>query len=106
MCPRPEIRNRLRYPRLPAGTEPRRCQVIVACTVGIDGRLREQRLYKGAGEPYDAEALRVVSALRGSWSPQLLNGEPEESVYAVEVNFLLPTRSIGVSVFVHAQVIP
>lgn len=87
-----EVRNRTRFPGLPGGEAPLRCQVVVACMIGVDGRLRESRVYKSVAPAYDAEALRVVRGLRGSWSPQLLNGEPEESFYTVEVNFLPKTQ--------------
>ena len=89
-----ELRNNVRYPALPDGVEPQRCQVVVIGMVGIDGRIREKRIYKSAGEPYDTEALRVVNRLRGTWLPQLIDGEPEESFYTMEVNFLPLPRTL------------
>gem|GEM_PF-4088344 len=86
-----EVGHSVRYPAPAAGAEPVRGQVVVACMIGVDGRLRESRIYKSVGPEYDREALRVVNGLRGSFSPQLVNGEPRESFFTVEVDFIPPT---------------
>jgi hypothetical protein len=83
-----EVKNRTHYPTLPEGETAQRGQVIVACMIGVDGRLRESRSYKSLGPLYDKEALRVVNSLKGMWSPQLVDDEPEESFYTVEVDFI------------------
>ncbi|UOQ71039.1 TonB family protein [Hymenobacter cellulosilyticus] len=87
-----EISRKTRYPSLPNGAVPQRGQVVVACMIGVDGQLRESRIYKSVGPEYDREALRVVNELHGTFSPQLLNGEPTESFFTLEVNFLPPVQ--------------
>ena len=87
-----EVQRATRYPAVAAGELPLRGQVVVACTIGIDGKLRESRVYKGIGAAYDREALRVVNGLRGSFSPQLQDGEPVESFYTLGVDFIPPIK--------------
>ncbi|GAA3961986.1 energy transducer TonB [Hymenobacter antarcticus] len=85
-----EVQRATHYPAVPDGTEPLRGQVVVACAIGVDGKMRETRIYKGMGPAYDREALRVVNGLRGSFSPQLQDGEPVESFYTLGVDFIPP----------------
>jgi hypothetical protein len=86
-----EIERSLRYPVPTNGASALRGQVVVACVIGVDGRLRESRIYKGVGPEYDREALRVVNGLRGGFAPQTIDGEPVESFYTLEVDFIPPT---------------
>ena len=85
-----QVQRETRYPAIAAGTVPLRGQVVVACAIGVDGKVREIRIYKGIGATYDREALRVVNGLRGSFSPQLQDGEPVESFYTLGVDFIPP----------------
>lgn len=85
-----QVQHETRYPAIAAGTVPLLGQVVVACAIGVDGKVREIRVYKGLGTAYDREALRVVNGLRGSFSPQLQDGEPVESFYTLGVDFIPP----------------
>ena len=85
-----QVRAATRYPALADEEAPLRGQVVVACAIGVDGKVREVRIYKGLGPAYDREALRVVNGLRGTFSPQLVDGEPVESFYTLGVDFIQP----------------
>ncbi|GAA4023655.1 hypothetical protein GCM10022409_04400 [Hymenobacter glaciei] len=85
-----QVRHDTRYPALPRGETLLLGQVVVACAIGVDGKVREIRIYKGLGPVYDREALRVVEGLRGTFSPQLVDGEPVESFYTLGVDFIPP----------------
>jgi len=85
-----QVQHDTRYPAVRGGEQPLRGQVVVACVIGVDGKLRETRIFKGMGPAYDREALRVVQGLRGSFSPQLVDGEPVESFYTLGVDFIPP----------------
>ena len=85
-----QVQHDTHYPSVRGGELPLRGQVVVACAIGVDGKLREARIYKGLGPAYDREALRVVQGLRGSFSPQLVDGEPAESFYTLGVDFIPP----------------
>lgn len=81
-----EIRHAVYKLEPPVGSAAVR--VIVACAIGVDGRIAQSQVYKGVEEKYDKEALRAVNGLTGQWTPQRLNGEPVESYYMVYVDFL------------------
>ncbi|WP_299824119.1 M56 family metallopeptidase [uncultured Pontibacter sp.] len=60
--------------------------VVVSFTVEKDGSLRDVQIVKSLDDDSDAEALRVVESMNGSWQPGKQNGK------AVRVRYTLPVR--------------
>lgn len=80
------IGENIRYPGDPEedGDGPRR--VIVKFVVGADGKVRDPKVVKGAGEKYDAEALRVISNMP-DWQPGESQGKKVATYYTLPITF-------------------
>ncbi|TGE13081.1 TonB family protein [Hymenobacter elongatus] len=67
-------------------------KVFVGFTVGVDGRLEDIKVVKGAHPDLNAEALRVVSAMQ-SWEPGRQMGKPVRVAFTLPVTFRLGTTT-------------
>ncbi|MBC5995033.1 M56 family metallopeptidase [Pontibacter cellulosilyticus] len=63
--------------------------VVVSFVVNQDGSLSNYEVLKSLDEATDAEALRVVKSMNGSWEPGQQNGVPVQVRYTMPVRFTL-----------------
>ena len=79
------IDRNLHYPESAqdSGTEG---QVMVQFTVQADGSITDAHVLKGLGEPFDSEAVRVVSSMP-KWEPGKLRGKAVATRFSVPVVF-------------------
>ncbi|MEJ8801562.1 M56 family metallopeptidase [Pontibacter sp. H249] len=79
------LAKNIRYPKASqdAGTEG---LVVISFVVDRDGSLSDFQVLKSLDESTDAEALRVVESMNGSWYPGIQNGK------AVPVRYTMPVR--------------
>ena len=61
-------------------------KVVVQFTIDEEGRVTEPKVVKGMGEAFDAETLRLVSAMP-RWIPARKDGKPVPVKYALAVGF-------------------
>jgi TonB family protein len=85
------IKNNTNYPEA-AKADKIEGRVIVRFVVNKNGNSEDPVILKGVNPMLDAEAIRVVSILKG-FSPGSLGGNPVNVYYMVPVNFSLsPTE--------------
>jgi TonB family protein len=77
--------------RYPADAQRARAQgkVFITFVINTDGTIADAKVLKGVGYGADEEALRVVKAMNGRWSPGLLRGKPVRVKYNLPINFSL-----------------
>ena len=63
-------------------------RVIVSFVVDADGSIVEPRVVKSVSPSFDAEALRIVSAMP-RWTPGMQGGQPVRVRYTVPISFKL-----------------
>lgn len=79
------IRDNIKYPEGAKLEKPVR--VIVQFTIDAEGNVSDATVKKGAGEKFDAEALRVVNLTNGKWSPASNDGKNIASKYVLPISF-------------------
>ena len=82
------IKNNTNYPEA-AKAEKIEGRVIVRFVVNKNGNSEDPVILKGVSPVLDAEAIRVVSIIKG-FTPGTLGGNPVNVYYMVPVNFSLP----------------
>jgi len=82
------IKNNSNYPEA-AKADKIEGRVIVRFVINKNGNTEDPVILKGVNPMLDAEAIRVVSILKG-FSPGTLGGNPVNVYYMVPVNFSLP----------------
>ena len=78
------LQTHLRYPQ----SQTKSGKVFVNFVVTKAGNVRAVKVLKGMGEPFDSEAVRVVSLL-GKWTPGAQNNRPVDVTYIVPITFAL-----------------
>jgi len=73
--------------KLRSRDEELRKQVFLSFVVGEDGRLSNFKIEKGAGNPYDREALRLIKKHPHKWIPGECSGRNVKSKIIWFVNF-------------------
>lgn len=80
--------------QFPAGVNiddmPSRVMVVVRFVVDKNGHAVNPQIVRGADEPYNAEALRVIGEMP-QWTPGTINGEPVNVNYTIPISFKKPT---------------
>ncbi|OUJ75983.1 energy transducer TonB [Hymenobacter crusticola] len=82
------IQTHLRYPH----GQVKSGKVFVGFIVTKTGNVRDAKVLKGIGEPFDSEARRVVSSL-GKWTPAQQNSRSVDVSFTVPVTFSPPSSS-------------
>ncbi|WP_439881782.1 TonB family protein [Pontibacter sp. MBLB2868] len=82
------LAKNIRYPK-DAQAEGIEGLVVVSFTVEVDGSLNDVQVIKSLDELTDAEAVRVVENMNGSWSPGLQNGKAVRVKYTMPIRFAL-----------------
>lgn len=75
----------IQYPKSEMNN-PGKHNVIVRFIINEDGRVSDAQVLKGAGEAFDAEALRVVNAMP-AWIPAENDGKPVATWFTLPVRF-------------------
>lgn len=82
------LANNLRYPS-DAQKKGQQGRVFVSFIVCTDGTLCDYEVLKGVSPSVDREALRVVKAMSGKWTPGVQRGERVRVKYNLPINFTL-----------------
>ncbi len=64
-------------------------RVVVGFTVTADGGVEDIKIKRSVSPSLDAEAMRVVSGMSGSWQPGSVDGKPVRCTMAIPVSFKL-----------------
>lgn len=84
------LSEHIQYPaEIKPADMPEKVRVVVKFVVDKNGRAVNPEIVRGGGEPYNAEALRVIGEMP-RWKPGTLNGEPVDVHYSLPVNFRKP----------------
>lgn len=79
------VGSHLKYPKV-AKENGIQGRVLVAFTVGADGRVKDVKVVKGVDKSLDDEAVRVVSK-SPRWKPGYSGGKPVNVSYSIPVSF-------------------
>jgi len=82
------LASTLRYP-VDAQKQGQQGRVFVSFIVCTDGTLCDYEVMKGVSPSVDQEALRVVKAMSGKWTPGVQRGERVRVKYNLPINFTL-----------------